>query len=46
VNLGKRHDLMRGADGVWMATLPPQVVGCFHYYTLVVDGVQVADPAA
>ncbi len=45
VNLGKRYDMTRGADGVWIATLPPQVVG-FHYYTLLVDGVQVADPAS
>jgi enterochelin esterase family protein len=45
VNLGKRYDMTRGEDGVWIATLPPQVVG-FHYYTLFVDGVQVADPAS
>jgi enterochelin esterase family protein len=37
--------MTRGADGLWSVTIPPQVVG-FHYYTLVVDGVQVADPAS
>jgi enterochelin esterase family protein len=36
--------MTRGADGMWSVTLPPQVVG-FHYYTLVVDGVTMADPA-
>ena len=45
VSLGKRYDLTRGADGLWSVTTPPQVVG-FHYYTLFVDGVQVADPAS
>jgi enterochelin esterase family protein len=44
VSLGKRYDMTRDADGVWTVTLPPQVVG-FHYYTLIVDGLQVADPA-
>jgi enterochelin esterase family protein len=37
--------MTRGADGVWSVTIPPQVVG-FHYYTLAVDGVAVADPAS
>ena len=44
VQLGQRYDMTRGADGAWSVTLPPQVVG-FHYYNLVVDGAQVADPA-
>jgi enterochelin esterase-like enzyme len=41
---GKRYDMTKDADGVWSVTLPPQVVG-FHYYTLIVDGLQVSDPA-
>lgn len=45
VRLGRAYDMTRGADGVWSVTIPPQVVG-FHYYTLVVDGVAVADPAS
>jgi enterochelin esterase family protein len=45
VRLGETHDMARGADGVWTATIPPQVVG-FHYYYLVIDGVQVNDPAS
>ena len=44
VRLGRKYDMTRGTDGMWSVTVPPQVVG-FHYYTLVVDGVQVADPA-
>src|SRR4051795_8461306 len=44
VRLGGAHDMTRGADGLWMATIPPQVVG-FHYYSIVVDGATVADPA-
>ena len=44
VRLGKAYDMVRGADGMWSVTIPPQVVG-FHYYTLVVDGVTMADPA-
>ena len=44
VRLGGAHDMTRGADGLWMVTLPPQVVG-FHYYSIVVDGAVIADPA-
>src|SRR5689334_4834104 len=44
VRLGGPHDMTKGADGLWMATIPPQVVG-FHYYSIVVDGAVVADPA-
>src|SRR5690242_13967195 len=44
VRLGGPHDMTRGADGLWMVTIPPQVVG-FHYYSIVVDGAVVADPA-
>jgi enterochelin esterase-like enzyme len=44
VRLGGTHVMTRDADGVWMVTTPPQVVG-FHYYWLLVDGAQVADPA-
>jgi enterochelin esterase-like enzyme len=45
VRLGQTYDMTRGSDGVWSVTLPPQVVG-FHYYYLVIDGVQVNDPAS
>jgi enterochelin esterase family protein len=45
VQLGKKYDMVKGTDGVWSVTLPPQVVG-FHYYYLIIDGVQVSDPAS
>ncbi len=45
VRLGQDYPMTRDANGVWTVTLPPQVVG-FHYYYLVIDGVQVSDPAS
>ena len=44
VRLGGIHDLTKGTDGLWTVTIPPQVVG-FHYYSIVVDGAPMADPA-
>jgi len=44
VRLGGNHDMARGEDGLWTVTIPPQVVG-FHYYSIVVDGAVIADPA-
>src|ERR671917_169960 len=44
VRLGGAHEMTKGADGLWMVTIPPQVIG-FHYYTIAVDGATVADPA-
>lgn len=40
---GKKYDMTRDADGYWMVTTDPLVVG-FHYYFIVVDGVSVIDP--
>ena len=45
VKLGKDYDMVRGDDGVWSVTIPPQVPG-FHYYNLAVDGVVVNDPGS
>lgn len=36
-------DLIKGADGYWMGATPPLDPG-FHYYTITIDGVSVADP--
>src|SRR3954449_2598209 len=44
VRLGGAHDMTRGSGALWMAMSPPQVVG-FHYYSIVVDGAVMADPA-
>jgi len=38
-------DAVKDAEGSWTATTAPQVPG-FHYYWLIVDGVQVNDPAS
>jgi enterochelin esterase-like enzyme len=43
--VSKKYDMMRGADGYWTVTTEPQVPG-FHYYSLIIDGVTVADPAS
>ena len=45
MRLGQTFDMTRGDGGVWSVTLPPQGVG-FHYYYLVIDGIQVNDPAS
>jgi enterochelin esterase-like enzyme len=39
------YDMVRAADGMWSATVPPQVVG-YHYYWLLIDGVMANDPAS
>ncbi|MDR3688311.1 MAG: alpha/beta hydrolase-fold protein [Fimbriimonas sp.] len=43
--LGKRYAAIKDANGYWTATSDPQPPG-FHYYWLVIDGVQVNDPGS
>lgn len=43
--LDKDYAATRDAKGVWTVTTDPQVPG-FHYYWLVLDGVQVNDPGS
>lgn len=45
VELGKLYDLKKDEKGIWTGTTEPQVPG-FHYYSLVIDGVRVSDPAS
>jgi enterochelin esterase family protein len=45
VSLSGRHDMTKGADGVWSVTTPPLVPG-FHYYQFIVAGVAVNDPGS
>jgi enterochelin esterase family protein len=45
IDLGRLHDMRKDESGVWTVTTAPQDAG-FHYYSLVVDGVRVADPAS
>lgn len=42
---GKKYDMIRAENGIWNATTQPQVPG-FHYYSVIIDGVSVADPAS
>lgn len=45
IDLGKKYDLTRNADGEWHGITEPLTPG-FHYYFLIIDDVQVADPAS
>jgi enterochelin esterase-like enzyme len=45
IDLGKLYDMGRDDQGVWSVTTEPQGPG-FHYYSLVIDGLAVADPAS
>ena len=40
---GPKLDMEKQPDGSWTITTPPLVPG-FHYYTLIIDGVEVSDP--
>ena len=42
---GTKYDMTKGEGGAWTVTTKTQVPG-FHYYSLIVDGVSVADPAS
>lgn len=42
---GPKMDMEKQADGLWTATTPPLVPG-LHYYTLIIDGAEVADPGS
>jgi enterochelin esterase family protein len=44
VRVGKPFDMVKDADGAWTVTTTPLVEG-FHYYSLAIDGVTVADPS-
>lgn len=45
LELGKLYPMQAGSDGVWTVTTDPLAPG-FHYYSLVIDGVRVCDPAS
>jgi enterochelin esterase-like enzyme len=45
IDLLKKYDMVKDAEGVWEATTDPIVEG-FHYYSLLIDGVAVADPSS
>ncbi|MBN2012122.1 esterase [candidate division KSB1 bacterium] len=45
IDLGKLYDMQKDETEIWTVTTEPQVPG-FHYYSLVIDGYKVADPAS
>jgi enterochelin esterase-like enzyme len=45
IDLGKIYDMQKDEKGIWTVTTDSQVPG-FHYYSLVIDGVKVSDPAS
>lgn len=45
IDLGKKYDMVKDTSGFWMVTTDSISRG-FHYYSLLIDGVAVADPAS
>ncbi len=45
IDLGKKYDLIKDDNGVWTTTTDSVSEG-FHYYSLLIDGVALADPAS
>jgi enterochelin esterase-like enzyme len=45
VDLGKKYDMVKEEEGSWAITTDPIVEG-FHYYSILIDGVAVCDPAS
>lgn len=45
IDLGKKYDMVKDAEGFWNVTTDVINPG-FNYYSLIIDGVAVADPAS
>ena len=45
IDLGKKYDLVKNGSGVWTVTTDSISEG-FHYYSLLINGMAVADPAS
>ncbi|MFO7370935.1 MAG: alpha/beta hydrolase-fold protein [Bacteroidales bacterium] len=45
LDLGKKYDMVKNSEGVWEITTDSLSEG-FHYYSLIIDGVAVCDPAS
>ena len=45
IDLGRKYDMVQDTSGTWTATTDSISRG-FHYYSLIIDGVAVADPAS
>jgi enterochelin esterase-like enzyme len=45
LDLAKKYDMIKNAEGIWETTTDSLSEG-FHYYSIIIDGVAVADPAS
>ena len=45
IDLVKKYEMARDTGGYWIVTTDPVSEG-FHYYSLIIDGVALADPAS
>jgi enterochelin esterase-like enzyme len=45
IDLGRKYDLIKDSTGIWNVTTDSISEG-FHYYSLIIDGIPVADPAS
>jgi len=45
LDLGKKYDMAKNSEGVWEIKTD-SLTGGFHYYSLLIDGFAVADPAS
>lgn len=45
IDLGKKYDMLKDTGGYWQVTTDSIGEG-FHYYSLIIDGVALADPAS
>jgi hypothetical protein len=45
LDLVKKYDMIKDSEGVWEVTSDSLSEG-FHYYSLLIDGVAIADPAS
>jgi len=45
LDLGKKYDMVKNSEGVWEITTDSLSEG-IHYYSIIIDGVAVADPAS
>lgn len=45
LDLGRKYDMTQGENGIWEVTTDSLSEG-IHYYSMIVDGVAVADPAS
>ncbi len=45
LDLAKKYNMKKNSEGIWEVTTDSLTEG-FHYYSLIIDGVAVADPAS